>query len=98
VITPEQEHADWARDPKNWFSRASDLHSAAGALWYCMQNNTSQNIAKSLGLGENIDMTEATWRVYRMLCGMTLELAYKAIAVSKGKPVLQIHDCAVAKE
>jgi hypothetical protein len=57
-----------------------------------MQNNSSQGIASALGLGEAVDMTAATWRVYRMLCGMALELAYKAIAVAQGKQLLHVHN------
>jgi hypothetical protein len=57
-----------------------------------MQNNAAQGIAPALGLGDAVDMTTATWRVYRMLCGMALELSYKAIAVVQGKNVLHVHN------
>jgi len=92
MITTAQEHAERASEPMYWFNRASDLHGAAGALWYCMQNDRKQRIGLALGLGEGFDMTVATWPVYRMLCGMALELAYKAVAVSQGKSVLKVHN------
>ena len=92
MATPISEHAEIANEPKHWLGKAEDLHAAAGALWYCMQNNSAQGIAPALGLGEAVDMTAATWRVYRMLCGMALELAYKAIAVAQGKQILHVHN------
>jgi len=98
MIAPEEEHTQRASEPTYWFNKACDLHGAAGALWYCMQNNGKHNIAWSLGLGDEFDMTVATWRVYRMLCGMSLELAYKAIAVSKSKSVLTTHDLEMLAE
>ena len=92
MATPIGPHAEIANEPKYWLEKASNLHTAAGALWYCMQNNAAQGIAPALGLGDAVDMTTATWRVYRMLCGMALELAYKAIAVVQGKNVLHVHN------
>ena len=92
MTSPIHERAELANNHTYWLSKARDLHAAAGALWYCMQNNEAQRIAPSIGLGEAVDMTAATWRVYRMLCGMALELAYKALAVLQRKPVLTVHD------
>ncbi len=90
--SPEDDHRERSQEPMYWLNKASDLHASAGALWYCMEHQRPQDVAKFLGLDNGLDMTVATWQVYRMLCGMALELAYKAIAVSKGKKVITTHN------
>jgi hypothetical protein len=67
-----------------WYNKASDLRGAAGALWASMDDTRSNAIVEELGLGTNFKMKVATYPVYAMLCGMSLELLYKAIVVAKG--------------
>jgi hypothetical protein len=67
-----------------WSNKASDLRAAAGAVWYCMNAERSDEVAESLALGRGFSMSIATPPVYWMLCGMALELALKAVIVSKG--------------
>jgi len=67
-----------------WHNKASDLRGAAGALWACMDDSRSNEIVEELGLGSGFSMKVATPPVYTMLCGMSLELLYKAIVVAKG--------------
>ena len=67
-----------------WYNKSSDLRGAAGALWVSMDVANSKEIVEKLGLGKGFSMKVATAPVYGMLCGMSLELLYKAIVVAKG--------------
>lgn len=76
-----------------WYNKASDLRGSAGALWASMDESRSNEIVEELGLGVGFSMTVATSPVYAMLCGMSLELLYKAIVVAKGnKPNVKSHN------
>lgn len=81
-----------ARVSTYWLNKSSDLYAAAGALWYCQHGNRSRKVAKALGFASGFDMYIATHATYWMLCGMTVELALKAVAVSKGKKPIATHD------
>jgi hypothetical protein len=81
-----------ARVATYWSNKASDLHAAAGAIWHCMQDENSKNVATALGLGRGFSMPIATLPVFRMLCGMALELAFKAVIVSLGDKPPPKHD------
>ena len=60
-----------------WMNKANDLHRSAAALWASMDANASPALTR----GGCIEP------VFRMLCGMSLELLYKALIVqSGGKP------------
>ena len=78
--------------PLCWYNKSSDLRASAGALWMSMRNENSDIIVKELGLGTQFSMPIAVWHVYIMLCGMALELLYKAICVAKGKKIKITHD------
>jgi hypothetical protein len=78
--------------PLPWYNKSADLRASAGALWYCMKHKHPCSVAEDLGLGSGFDMAIATYPVYRMLCGMSLELLYKAIAVSQKHDVKKTHD------
>jgi len=75
-----------------WFNKASDLHASAGALWMSMREDYSDIFAAELGFASQFNMSVAVWPVYMMLCGLSLELLYKAISVAKGEEVKPIHD------
>ena len=75
-----------------WLNKSSDLRAAAGAVWHCMKSDPSSAIPIALGLGKGFSMSVATRPVYEMLCGMALELAFKAVAVSKGKRPISTHN------
>ncbi len=74
-----------------WFNKASDLMGSAGALWACQDGTRSSEVVEELGLWQGYSMGVATPPVYRMLCGMALELIYKAIIVAKGENVPETH-------
>lgn len=67
-----------------WCNKAFDLRGAAAALWASMDDSRSSEIIEELGLGTSYSIKVATSSVYAMLCGMSLELLYKAIVVAKG--------------
>lgn len=85
VFTRKKEIANY------WFNKSSDLMGSAGALWTSRNKERSDSIVHELGLGEGYSMDAAVSPVYRMLCGMSLELIYKAIIVAKGNEIKPIH-------
>ena len=78
--------------PLCWFNKSSDLRASAGALWKSMRKDSSEILVEELGLGTQFSMPIAVWPVYLMLCGMSLELLFKAISVAKGHHVKTTHN------
>ncbi|MBI2471037.1 MAG: hypothetical protein HYV59_07320 [Planctomycetes bacterium] len=78
--------------PLAWFNKSSDLRASAGAIWICMGIEQSKEIVEQLRLGDDFRLNIACRPVYRMLCGMSLELIFKAIIVAKGNKVEHTHD------
>ena len=74
-----------------WFNHSNDLRGSAGAIWYAI-NRDDNGIQDFLDLEKGYDFSVATAPVYRMLCGLSLELLYKAVAVEKGIEPLKTHD------
>jgi hypothetical protein len=66
-----------------WHNKAVDLHAAAGVLWKAIDSSQQQ--------GTGISHAVACWSVYQMICGMALELLFKAIIVEKGREPKPIH-------
>ncbi|GKX42430.1 hypothetical protein SOASR015_14640 [Pectobacterium carotovorum subsp. carotovorum] len=85
TLTEERNH------PNHWFNRASDLRASAGALWVAMEGNNDLFVEK-LGLHNSFSMGVACWPVYHMLCGLSLELIFKAVIVQLGGDVPKTHD------
>lgn len=81
-----------ASTPQYWFNKSTDLRAAAGALWYCMDQPRNLQVTRELVLGDGFSMAVATRPVYLMLCGLSLELVYKAILVAIGKEPPPRHD------
>ncbi len=77
--------------PLWWFNKSSDFHASAGALWLSMDNSMAAHYVEKLNLGDGFRMSVAVWPVFMMLCGMSLELIYKAISVAKGDQVKTHH-------
>lgn len=72
--------------------KSASLRAAAGAVWFALEPGRSESIAPTLPAEVPIDFTVGTWQVYRLLCGMSLELAYKAALVAQGLKVPPTHD------
>ncbi len=73
--------------PQYWYNKASDLRASAGAVWYCNKHDLSQDISKELGISWGLSSL-----VFPMLCGLALELMYKAICVKKHKEFCNTHN------
>jgi len=91
-VSADDGRAHPERVPLYWFNKSTDLKSAAGAVWFCIQHSVEYDIPESLGLSAGYDMRVGTYRVYAMLCGMSLELLLKAITVASGREVRTVHD------
>jgi hypothetical protein len=72
------------KSPIYWYNKSSDLRGSAGALWVSMDREHSDDIVQKLSLGTGYRMAVAVLPVYEMLCGMAIELLYKAIIIAKG--------------
>lgn len=76
----------------SWHVAAWHLMGAAGALWACSTNDRSKEIVGELGLETDFSMEQALERPYLMLCGLSLELLFKAIVVEEGGNPMKHHD------
>lgn len=79
-------------EPLYWFNKASDLRGTAGLVWFGMMSKESDEINKELGMGKGFNYGIACHKPYYMLCGLSLELAFKAIIVTYGKEMPSSHD------
>ena len=74
-----------------WFNRSNNLRGAAGAVWFAIKSESSE-VSTFLGMESGYSFAAATRPVFTMLCGMSLELLYKAIAVERGEKPGKTHD------
>lgn len=72
-----------------WYNKSCDLRASSDALWLSMKNELFETISSELNLGEG--RSANIWPVYFMLCGLSLELIYKAILVIKNEKVPTKH-------
>jgi hypothetical protein len=77
----------------NWFNKASDLRAAAAAVYTSMDDDVAKIVKQRADLGDGFSMPVAVRAVFEMLCGMSLELIFKAITVERGFSVNErVHD------
>lgn len=81
-----------SEEPLYWFNKASDLRGTAGLIWIGMKSENFDEIAEKLGFGKGFNFGFACWKPYHMICGLALELAFKAIIVSHRKNVPSSHN------
>jgi hypothetical protein len=83
-----------------WDNKSCDLRASAGVIWHAMQTNKKEKkVVKELGLGSGFDLSIACFESYYMLCGLSLELRFKAILVAKRSVMKLTHDlCILAKQ
>jgi len=89
--TPADDLADLLSKPEYWMRKAEALRASAGAVWYCYSTHDGE-FFEALGIEPAASMSGDTLRVYRMLCGMSLELAYKASLVAMGQKIKATHN------
>jgi hypothetical protein len=76
-----------------WANRADDLRGAAGAVWFAIQDGSkSYQIHRMIGMDTSFSFAAACPSVFRMLCGLSLELLYKALIIEIGKDPPATHD------
>ena len=74
-----------------WFNKSSDLHAGAAALWMSMEDDIASKIVNDCELGDGFKMDVAVGPVFYMLCGMAMELIFKAITVEAGGQINEKH-------
>jgi hypothetical protein len=77
--------------PQYWYNCSSDLRGSAAALLAASEPELSAVVARKFGLGADFSIGIASGAVYEMLCGMSIELMLKAIAVAQRKGVKTHH-------
>jgi HEPN domain-containing protein len=95
--TPEEDLAQILASPQYWMDKAKALRASAAAIWYWMDSDPPLDLSSALATDPPI-LNTGTWYVYRMLCGMSLELAYKASLVAMGQKIKATHDLKVLAE
>lgn len=75
-----------------WYNKSSDLRSSAAALSSVMGKENSDEIVKKYKFGEGFKMEVAIGNVFWMICGLSLELLYKAIIIEKGNKFKKVHE------
>lgn len=65
-----------------WLNKSSDLRASAGIIWLNLKNE--KNIVKKLGLGAGFSLS-VCYPTFELLCGLSLELIFKAVIVANGK-------------
>jgi len=81
-----------------WHNCSCDLRAAAAVLVCSLKEPAASAIPRAFGLGETFRMDAALPSVYVMLCGMSLELLYKSVAVAKDLAPLHTHDLVTLAE
>ncbi len=74
-----------------WFNKSSDLRASAAALWMSTESDLSRRIVEECHLGGGFIMGAAVVPVFHMLCGMAMELIFKALVVEKLLTVNESH-------
>jgi hypothetical protein len=76
-----------------WLEKSIELRISAGDIWFVSQNNNlQQNIDSILGFPEGDRFSVPFNKVFVFLCGLSLELIFKAIFISIGEEVKESHD------
>jgi hypothetical protein len=78
--------------PMYWFNKSNDLKASAGVIWYGIHSENAQGIVDYLKLGKGFSLSIATYPTFLLLCGLSLELLYKAILVAKKLSFPKNHD------
>lgn len=91
-IGSQQDYQRLSAEPTYWLNKAIALRSAAAAVWFCVEVEKPANVVARLNATIPVDFTTGAWQVYRMLCGMSLELLYKAIIVQSGERAPKTHN------
>lgn len=74
-----------------WFNRANDLRGAAGAVWFAIEND-GKAINDFLGMESGYSFSIACPSSFLMLCGLSLELIFKAILIEIGEKPPKTHN------
>ena len=81
-----------ANAPMWWYNKSSHLRAAATVLRVAPEVCDYSDLAKKIGSADAISDIGFAEPVYEMLCGMSLELIYKAVLVAKREENPDSHD------
>ena len=91
-MIPDNPLTEHRRHPNHWTNRANDLHASAGALWYAMEHDSPDGVGAALGFHPTFSMGVACMPVYYMLCGLSLEVAMKAVLACRDMEPPKTHN------
>ncbi len=92
IDAPYDDFTVYSKSKEAWYHSAWHLMGAAGALWACKNEQRSTELVSELGIQPEFSMVHALRNPYLMLCGMSLELLFKAIVVAKNQKPLPRHN------
>ncbi|RMT93195.1 hypothetical protein ALP39_00948 [Pseudomonas marginalis pv. marginalis] len=85
----QQEFERRMQEPAYWFNKSADMRASAGAIHYSISH--SDAVTEWLDYPKGYSMSVASHDVFVMLCGLSMELIYKAILVSKAIKFDKVH-------
>lgn len=88
----EEDFKHLSKESAYWLNKAIALRAAAGAIWYCTEVERIEKVVAALAGEPPVDFSTGSWQVYRMLCGMSIELLYKAVIVQNKEAVPKTHN------
>lgn len=88
----EEDFEHLSKESAYWLNKAIALRASAGAIWYCTECESTDVVVSTLSGDPPLNFSTGSWQVYRMLCGMSIELLYKAIIVQNKETVPKTHD------
>jgi len=75
-----------------WFNRSSDLKGTAAALWIAAGDKSfCTNVVQKCGFASGFSIPMVVSEPFLMICGMSLELFFKAVAMEKGVAINMSH-------
>lgn len=86
---PQHEFDRRRQEPAYWFNKSADMRASAGAIRYGMSH--SDAVTEWLDFPNGYSMSVASHDVFVMLCGLSMELMYKSILVSKAIKFEKVH-------
>ena len=88
----EEDFEHLSKESAYWLNKSIALRAAAGAIWYCTEVKPTENVIAALAGDPPVNFSTGSWPAYRMLCGMSIELLYKATIVQRKKSVPKTHN------
>ena len=78
--------------PIDWYKKSYNLRVSAGIISFSKEQQFSDPIRSKLKLRKDFNLDTATWTIFPMMCGLSLELLYKSICIAKKAAFKENHN------